>query len=91
MYIDELVVANTVNTVPVPTIEAYQDHGNPEPLVFGTAEIEEATYTLQQLAAVGIDYDDVVQVLEDEGVQKFIDSYRELLDSIEQKRAALTG
>ena len=91
MYIDELVVANTVNTVPVPTIEAYQDHGNPEPTVFGQAEIEEADATLLALAAAGIDYDDVVQVLEDEGVQKFVDSYRELLDSVDQKRAALGG
>jgi transaldolase len=89
MYIDELVVADTVNTVPVPTIEAYQDHGNPVPPVFGAAEIEEAAVTLRHLAAVGIDYDDVVQVLEDEGVQKFIDSYRELLNSIDQKRTAL--
>jgi transaldolase len=91
MYIDELVVADTVNTVPVPTIEAYQDHGNPDPPVFGVAEIIDAKTTLQRLAEVGIDYDDVVQVLEDEGVEKFAVSYRELLDSIEQKRAAISG
>lgn len=89
LYVDELVVANTVNTVPVPTIEAYQDHGNPNPPAFGEAEIAAAGVTLGRLAAVGIDYNDVVQVLEDEGVQKFIDSYRELLASIEQKRTAL--
>ncbi len=91
MYIDELVVANTVNTVPVTTIEAYQDHGNPQPPAFGNAEIAEAGATLESLAAVGIDYDDVVQVLEDEGVEKFAVSYRELLDSIDQKRVALNG
>jgi len=91
MYIDELVVANTVNTVPVTTIEAYQDHGNPQPPAFGNAEIAEAGATLESLAAVGIDYDDVVQVLEDEGVEKFAVSYRELLDSIDQKRVALRG
>lgn len=91
MYIDELVVANTVNTVPVTTIEAYQDHGNPHPPVFGLDEIAEANATLGHLAAAGIDYDDVVQVLEDEGVEKFAVSYRELLASIEQKRVALNG
>ena len=91
LYIDELVVANTVNTVPVKTIEAYQDHGNSNPPAFGESEIAEAKATLAQLGAVGIEYDDVVQVLENEGVQKFIDSYQELLDSIDQKRRALTG
>ena len=91
MYIDELVVADTVNTVPVPTIEAYQDHGNPHPPVFGATEIREAKATLEKLAEVGIDYDDVVQVLEDEGVEKFAVSYRELLDSIDQKRLAIKG
>ncbi len=91
MYIDELVVGDTVNTVPGKTIEAYQDHGNPHPPVFGATEIVEATATLEQLAAAGIDYDDVVQVLEDEGVEKLAVSYRELLASIEQKRVAING
>jgi transaldolase len=91
MYVDQLVVADSVNTVPPKTIEAYQDHGNPNPSVFGAAEIAEANTTLEQLAAAGIDYDDVVQVLEDEGVEKFAVSYRELLSSIEQKRVALQG
>jgi len=91
MYVDELVASNTVNTVPVKTIEAYQDHGNPRPAVFGAAEIAEAKATLESLTAVGIAYDDVVRVLEGEGVQKFADSYRELLDSIEQKRSAIKG
>ena len=91
MYVDQLVVADTVNTVPVKTIEAYQDHGNPEPPVFGEADIVAAKATLQNLAEVGIKYDDVVQVLEDEGVEKFAVSYRELLDSIDQKRLALKG
>ncbi|MGZ5384556.1 MAG: transaldolase [Acidimicrobiia bacterium] len=91
MYIDQLVVADTVNTVPIKTIDAYQDHGNPHPPVFGHAEISEAKATLESLAAVGIDYDDVVQVLEDEGVEKFIASFRELLNSIDQKRVAIKG
>ena len=91
MYVDQLVAADTVNTVPVKTIEAYQDHGNPQPPVFGATEIAEASATLAQLAAVGIDYEDVVQVLEDEGVEKFAVSYRELLESIDQKRLAIQG
>ncbi len=91
MYVDQLVVTDTVNTVPVKTIEAYQDHGNPQPPAFGTTEIAEARATLQELAAVGIDYDNVVQILEDEGVEKFAVSYRELLESIDQKRLAIQG
>ena len=91
MYVDQLVAADTVNTVPVKTIEAYQDHGNPHPPVFGPVEIADANTTLEKLESVGIAYNDVVQVLEDEGVQKFADSYRELLDSIDQKRVAIKG
>ncbi len=91
MYVDQLVAADTVNTVPVKTIEAYQDHGDPQPPAFGATEIAEANETLQELAAVGVDYDDVVQVLEDEGVEKFAVSYRELLESIDQKRIAIKG
>jgi len=91
MYVENLVADDTVNTIPLSTIEAYQDHGNPDPDTFTTADIEEAIETLAELGSVGVDYDDVVQVLEDEGVAKFADAYHELLASIDTKRQALVS
>ena len=73
--------------MPLSTVDAYRDHGNPNPRQFGAEEITAAAATLESLSQVGIDYNDVVQVLEDEGVDKFAVSYRELLDGIvEQAR-----
>lgn len=83
LYVENLVVPNTVNTMPVDTIDAYQDHGDPSPQPFTDEDMEQATRTLDHLADVGVDYDDVVQVLEDEGVEKFANSWLELLDSID--------
>jgi transaldolase len=90
LYIDTLLAPNTVNTVPVVTIKAYQDHGNPEPRLFDSEDIKDARATLDRLSQQGIDHEDVATVLEGEGIEKFIASYRELLDNIESKRAALS-
>jgi transaldolase len=89
MYVEELIGAETVNTMPRETIEAFQDHG----VVRLTLEegLDEARQLFQELAAVGIDYDDVTRVLEEEGVQKFADSFHELLDGIRAKRGELVS
>jgi transaldolase len=79
MYIEELIGPETVNTMPKETIEAFQDHG----IVRLTLE--------EGLASVGVDYDDVTRVLEEEGVQKFADSFEELLDGIRAKRGELVS
>jgi transaldolase len=84
LYVDNLVAPQTVNTMPLETIDAYQDHGNPSPEAFTEADIEQAKTDLDRLAVVGVDYDDVVQVLEDEGVDKFTKSWLELLEDIEK-------
>ena len=76
--------SDTVNTMPLETIDAYQDHGNPSPEPFTAADIEQARADLDRLADVGVDYDDVVKVLEDEGVDKFTKSWLELLEDIEK-------
>lgn len=83
LYVESLVVPRTVNTMPLETIDAYQDHGDPSPQPFDTEDIEEAKRTLDSLGAVGVDYDDVVQTLEDEGVEKFAASWNELLEGVE--------
>jgi len=89
MYVEELIGPETVNTMPQETIEAFQDHGQ----VAATLEegIDEAHRLFEDLAAAGIDYDDVVRVLEEEGVQKFVDSFAELLDGVRSKKHELVG
>jgi transaldolase len=80
MYVTELVAPGTVNTMPEATLEATADHGEVTgDTIRGT--YEQAQADLDALAAVGIDYDDVVQLLEDEGVEKFEQAWTELLDS----------
>jgi transaldolase len=86
LYVDALVAPHTVNTMPLETIDAYQDHGSDRPTIFGPAEMAVARVTLRDLAEVGVDYDDVVQTLEDEGVEKFIASWRDLLADIDSQR-----
>ena len=81
MYVTDLVVPDTVNTMPEKTIEAFADHGE----VTGdrvTTTYADAQSVMDQLAAVGIDYDDVIATLEQEGVEKFEASWAELLDTV---------
>ena len=90
MYVEELIGSDTVNTMPLETVAAFQDHGEVrgDTLLEG---VDEAKALLDDLAAAGVDYDDVVQTLEEEGVKKFSDSFRSLLDGIEAKRSALVA
>jgi transaldolase len=90
MYVEELIGPETVNTMPLETIEAFQDHGE----VRGDTVLEgvdEAEALLVELAAAGVDYDDVTLTLEAEGVQKFTDSFDEIIESIGAKRSALAA
>ncbi|MGQ0849233.1 MAG: transaldolase [Actinomycetota bacterium] len=85
-YVTGLVAPHTVNTMPLETIDAYQDHGTPLPQPFGELEMAEAKEDLRALERIGVDLDDVVQVLEDQGVEKFSNSWQELLVNAEDKR-----
>ena len=90
LYVEELIGPHTVNTMPEETIQAFQDHGE----VRGDTVLEavdEAHRLFEQLAAVGVDYDDVVLTLEKEGVKKFSDSFSELLDGVRAKREAVAA
>jgi transaldolase len=87
MYVEELIGPETVNTMPEETIRAFQDHGNVELTL--TRDVDAAHKLFADLAAVGIDYDDVSETLEREGVQKFSDSFDELLKGISSKRGEL--
>jgi len=89
MYVEELIGPATVNTMPKETIQAFQDHGEVRPTL--EARLDEARAVFDELAHAGIDYDDVTRVLEDEGVQKFADSFDELLEGIAAKRGELVS
>ncbi len=81
MYVTDLVVGNTVNTMPEKTMQAFADHGE----VHGdqvTPNYADAQAVIDGLEAEGISYDEVVKQLEDEGVQKFDASWAELLDTV---------
>jgi transaldolase len=84
LYVTDLVVANTVNTMPEKTLEAFADHGEVKgDLVTGKGE--EAQELFDQLDAVGIDLPDVFVVLETEGVDKFKKSWTELVETVEKQ------
>ena len=87
LYIEELIGPATVNTMPDETIEAFQDHGKVAETL--TQGIDEAHKVVDDLRAAGIDYDDVVDTVEREGVQKFTDSLDELKQGIKSKRGEL--
>jgi len=84
IYVEELIAPGTVNTMPEPVIHAYADHGELGGGDAVTGSYEDARKVMADLASVGVDMDDVVQVLEDEGVDKFEQSWLELLDGVQK-------
>ncbi len=90
LYVEELIGPETINTMPLETIKAFQDHGE----VRGDTVLEgvdDAERLLDELREAGVDYDDVVETIEAEGVQKFSASFAELIDGIRAKRGALAA
>jgi transaldolase len=87
LYSEELIGRDTVNTMPLSSVEAFADHG----IVRGQTVLEDldrARRLWSDLIRVGIDEEEVGEQLEDEGVDKFAASYQAMLDTIETKRAA---
>jgi transaldolase len=87
MYITDLVVADTVNTMPEKTMDAFADHGD----VQGdqvTGKADEAQAVFDQLSAVGVDFEDVLVTVETEGVDKFKKSWTELVETVKGQMAA---
>jgi transaldolase len=83
MYISELIAPGTVNTMPEKTMRAYADHGSPGTPV--QKSYDDAASVMKAVADAGVDLDDVFRVLEEEGVQKFIDSWDELTESVRKE------
>ena len=81
MYVADLVVANTVNTMPEKTMQAFADHGEVQGDLV-TTKYDEARQVMADLAKLGVDYDDVITTLEREGVDKFVASWDQLVDTV---------
>jgi transaldolase len=83
-YIEPLIGVDTINTVPVETLNAYRDHGQPERSL--ERNVPEAYQLLDGLSSVGVDLNAVTQQLEDEGIEKFVSAFDRLLVSIRERQ-----
>ncbi|MEO6843958.1 MAG: transaldolase [Ginsengibacter sp.] len=83
-YVEALIGPNTINTLPMETIDAFRDHGKAQDHLENN--LMKATQELQQLNDNGINIDDITQQLEEEGVQKFNKAYATLLNAIDEKK-----
>jgi transaldolase len=86
-YIEPLIGSETINTLPVETLDAYRDHGQPRLSL--EQNISRAYHVLNKLSVVGIDLDQVTQQLEDEGVEKFVAALNRLMLALKGKQAAI--
>jgi transaldolase len=89
IYVEELIGPDTVNTMPLETVRGFQDHGVAERTI--DRDVDGARRILEAFKEAGIDYDDVVDTLEREGVEKFAKSFRELFADLEAKRDQLVA
>jgi transaldolase len=89
MYVEELIGAQTVNTMPPDTLAAVQDHGHIAATL--DRDLQHAYRVLKDLADAGVDYNDVTATLEREGVKKFAHSFGELFERVEAKRDELAA
>jgi len=79
-YVEALIGADTVNTAPLETLDAYRDHGEPKTRL--EQDVKEASWVLEQLPELGIRIDIMTQQLEDEGVEKFNEPFDKLMEAL---------
>jgi transaldolase len=82
-YVEALIGPDTVNTVPLETLDAYRDHGKPKARL--EQHVKEARWVLERLPELGISIDNVTQQLEDEGVEKFSKPFDKLMETLAQR------
>ena len=87
LYVEKLIGPDTVNTLPDATLAAFLDHGTAQQTL--DADIEDATDTLFALEAAGIKMDDITAKLLEDGLMSFADSYDEVVENVDSKRASL--
>jgi transaldolase len=91
LYVDELIGPDTVNTLAPPSIEALQNGEGTQRAGSITEDVEGALAVIRGLADAGVDFDDVTDTLEREGVDSFADSFRDAFNTIEKRRAEVTS
>lgn len=84
LYIEELIGSHTINTIPLATIEAYKDHGKPQERI--TKSVDAARAQMRKLAELKIDFSEVTKKLISDGVILFSNSFKELMQEIENKK-----
>jgi transaldolase / glucose-6-phosphate isomerase len=89
LYVDALIGADTVNTMPLTTMDAFRDHGNVRASL--TDDVGEAAETMEALGRCGISIDAVTKKLTEEGVQLFAEAFDKLFGAVARKRAAFLG
>jgi transaldolase/glucose-6-phosphate isomerase len=89
MYVEELIGADTVNTMPPATLEAFRDHGRVRESL--CEDVDGAVATLSALAAAGISLEEITNDLVIDGVRLFADAFEKLLGAIEQRRRTLVS
>ena len=82
-YVEALIGENTVNTIPLETLDAYRDHGDPKARL--RKDVEQADRLLTRLPELGIRLDAVTQQLENEGVEKFTKPFDKLMEMVLKK------
>jgi transaldolase / glucose-6-phosphate isomerase len=88
LYVDELIGKNTVNTLPPETIEAYKKYGKPKADMI-EKKLDGAESQMEKLNDIGISFKEITEKLTAEGVRKFADSFKELMDGISKKKESL--
>jgi transaldolase len=84
-YVEALIGPETINTIPLETMNAYRDHGNP--VLRLEDDLEGTERVVQHLAETGIELDTVTSQLENEGIEKFVNPFDKLMQTLEQKRS----
>lgn len=87
LYVESLIAPETVNTMPESTLLAFLDHGKVD--IDSTGSLEEAEKVLDKLRDLGIDLDEVAKELENEGVDTFASSFKDLIAALEQKASTV--
>ena len=87
IYVENIIGKDTINTLPVETIDAFRDHGKVAETL--TQNVDEAKKALEDLAKTGIDLDEITRKLENEGIEKFNQAYEKLIKSIDAQKRKL--
>jgi transaldolase len=86
-YVEALIGAETINTIPIETLEAFKDHGQPKSRL--GHDLDKATVLLKQLKEKKIDINSITQTLEDQGIEKFNEAYDKLIDAIGKQKQVI--